>query len=1121
MSMKAGQSDQSFAKLTSEIRLLRKQNAALRRENSSLFARCNAHIRRTESQFERDVLIRLEEIDKLLIQQLSKGNRLSRLFLPFPTRLFRKVTSVIKRFTLRKEHAALRDSGLFSNEYYLSNNPDIAESRQDPLLHFLFHGAREKRNPCQYFDVEYYLDTYPDVKASGINPLAHYILRGEDEGRRPNPFFDPRYYSQQISRPEMEGLGPLEHYFKRGWLQQLNPSAEFDVKFYLGKYPDVKFNSLEPLAHFLKNGRSEGRLSCPSYQEWLRCYFTLGQEDILLVKRHIESFYFRPAFVLVLYVYPEYLKDIKIFASSIKKQLFPFSEVWLGGSPTTIDSLREVKELEDMSVGSLCFVSALPFEFFERCREGIKADYIFFSKAIPFLFPQAAYYVADVVQRNRQVSFLYCDEDVTGSLQERKRPFFKPDFDRDLVLTMDYLSNFCVIDSAHLQGASALEGDTWPALLRELVLQMINGLDGSSVYHLAEVLVSFSEDEVSLGLAEEVAVVSKELAVSSVSAAVEVTGENRIRIVREIGAEPPLVSIIIPTKNQWQLLANCLEGISNGTDYPKIEVVVVDNESSEEEALKLLTSLSEKPHYKVVPFCHDFNFSKMINLGVEASCGEILVLLNNDIEIIDRFWLRELVSQAIRQEIGCVGAKLLYPDGAIQHAGIVLGHNGLASLAFNGVKDNSGGYMNFADTVRQVSAVTAACLAVRRDIFDQVGGFDEDLPVAFNDVDFCLRVDACGLRNLYTPWVRLIHHESASRGADHESLEKTQRCAVEEARVKARWADRIYCDPYYNPNLAFDTELYSLAYPPRISKPWVAEQGFSEFKALDRVEQLNVYYGDSNYRRVLDSMQPLSVGKIDYKLPGVSVIILTKDKPEYIIPLVEGLIEQIEIFKAEGLPFEVLVGDTGSTDSKVMEFYQDKQKLVRLFSGLNYHFSRCNNWVARQAVHDTLLFLNNDIVIPSGSQALLSLRKLLWSDNKIGCVGPVLWFPDGTVQHMGIDFVSEGDMWGMPKHVCHHEMLEEVSISERTIYPAVTGAFLMTRRALFDKLGGFDERYRRECQDVAYCIDLYRLGYHNVCVNCDHIIHVENATRPKGEEDLIDRRRFLRLYGAYIEAAFL
>lgn len=1107
--------------LASKLKMVQDQNAVLRRENSSLFARCHGDNWRFGREFGSEVLARLEEIEKILALKSPQGKCSSKPRLSLIIRSFRKIVGIVKRFTRRKEYSALCNSGLFSRKYYLSNNLDVATSGQDEVLHFLFHGAKEYRNPSQYFDVKYYLETYPDVKATGMNPLAHYILSGEDEGRRPNPFFDPNYYSKQIAVTEMGAVGPLEHYISVGWIQGLNPSSEFDVGFYLRKNIDVRANALEPLAHFLKDGRKEGRLASPSYQEWLRHFCKVDAQDLSSIRRHIELFYFKPSFAIALYVEPGLLQDVSSFASALREQVYPFSEVWLGCASASTSNLEDTIKLNDFGAVDLHLVGATPGEFFEQFRDGTSADYMLFSKAIPVLSPQSLYCFADIVQRNSHAVVLYCDEDIINERGEREAPFFKPEFDNDLLLTKDYLGNLCAINSDHVRRASTPEYAAWAALLRGLTLQIVEEIDPVSIFHLAEVLVSLPRGRGSLSTSDDASIVSKVLAVSDGSATARVVDDDRIRIIREINGDPPLVSIIIPTKDKSQLLASCLEGIRHGTEYSKIEVILVDNNSSEKEAVALLASVAEEPNFKIVPFCQDFNFSSMINVGVEASRGEIVVLLNNDIEIIDRYWLKELVVEAVREEIGCVGAKLLYPDGTIQHAGIVLGHTGLATLAFRGILDGSDSYMNFADTVRQVSAVTAACLAIRREVFDRAGGFDEALPVAFNDVDFCLRVEGCGLKNLYTPLVRLVHHESVSRGADHESLEKTWRCAKEEARVKACWSDRIFRDPNYNPNLALDTEPFSLAYPPRTSKPWRVAQSSSNFRALNRIEQLNVYYGDSNYARVLDSMRPFSVEKLEQRLPGVSVVILTKDKPEYIIPLIEGLSKQRRSFEAEGLPFEILVGDTGSTDSKVLQFYRDKKELFRLFPGLSYHFSRCNNLLVKQAAYDTVLFLNNDIIIPSDSQAIVFLRRLLWSDNKIGCVGAALWFPDGAVQHMGIEFIAESALWGMPRHVCHRELVGRDSVSERAIYPAVTGAFLMTRRRLFDKLGGFDERYRRECQDVAYCLDLHRLGYQSVCANFDHIIHIENATRLKGEEDLEDRKRFLRLYGAYIEAAFL
>lgn len=284
-------------------------------------------------------------------------------------------------------------------------------------------------------------------------------------------------------------------------------------------------------------------------------------------------------------------------------------------------------------------------------------------------------------------------------------------------------------------------------------------------------------------------------------------------------AEPPLVSVIIPTKDCTELLRRCVRSLRSITEYPALELIVVDNDSRTSDARDYLSELEHLPATRVVSYPHAFNFSAINNMAVRAAQGELVALLNNDVEIVEPEWLWEMVSHALRREIGAVGARLLYPDRTIQHAGIILGINGTAGHAFRHLRSGAPGHMGRAQLVQNYSALTAACLAIRRETYLKVGGMDEQFAVAYNDVDFCLRVRALGLRNLYTPHATLIHHESKTRGAD-DTPEKRARLQKEAALLRTRWGPLLDDDPAYNPNLTLESEHFGLAWPPRVVSPW-------------------------------------------------------------------------------------------------------------------------------------------------------------------------------------------------------------------------------------------------------------------------------------------------------------
>ena len=258
-----------------------------------------------------------------------------------------------------------------------------------------------------------------------------------------------------------------------------------------------------------------------------------------------------------------------------------------------------------------------------------------------------------------------------------------------------------------------------------------------------------------------------------------------------------------------EVLRPCVESLISVTGYKNYEVIILDNGSKEKETLRYLNKLSKKENFKVVRDNGLFNYSRINNMAVTHSSGDLICLLNNDIKVIDESWLSEMVSIAVRKEVGCVGAKLLYPDGTLQHAGVILGLGGYAAHSHRGSRGDAPGYFCRAQVRQQLSAVTGACLLIKRDIYHEVNGLDETFQVAYNDVDFCLRVQMLGYQNIYTPFATLLHHESKTRGEDNDP-KKIKRFDQEKALLLSRWAHLINDDPYYNINLTRSREDFSI-----------------------------------------------------------------------------------------------------------------------------------------------------------------------------------------------------------------------------------------------------------------------------------------------------------------------
>jgi O-antigen biosynthesis protein len=414
---------------------------------------------------------------------------------------------------------------------------------------------------------------------------------------------------------------------------------------------------------------------------------------------------------------------------------------------------------------------------------------------------------------------VYADEDwMTQQGVTRCKPRFKSAWDPEAQLGFDLLDGLCVMRRASILAAGGLRAEFEPAAHYDLHCRVAIPLHCGQVIHIPSVLYHRQIPPVMDALRTRDAIASYAAAARRVAAeaAAQQTGlavnvvpspfaefVNHVR--RSLPVPIPKVSVLVPTRDHAALVRTCLKGLLTQTDYPDFEVIVLDNDSIEAATMALFAELRTDPRARVLRVPGSFNFSAINNVGAQASTGEVLLFLNNDVEILDSSWLREMVSEVMRPDIGCVGAKLLYSDGTVQHAGVILQHGPLAmhicrmdDAADTGVDGRLAG-------TRDYLAVTGACLAIRRSVFDQVGGFDEEhLAVAYNDIDLCLKVNDAGYRNICTPFASLLHLESASRGQDHTCEEKQKRAQHEQDHASAKWIDRFEHDPYHNPNVRLD-----------------------------------------------------------------------------------------------------------------------------------------------------------------------------------------------------------------------------------------------------------------------------------------------------------------------------
>jgi GT2 family glycosyltransferase len=421
------------------------------------------------------------------------------------------------------------------------------------------------------------------------------------------------------------------------------------------------------------------------------------------------------------------------------------------------------------------------------------------------LRPHALLELALVLDRFPDAEIIYSDEDEIDRDGRRSEPKFKPAWSSDYLVATDYMGDLTLLRRQRVQQVggwrSCLEG----SCDHDLKLRITEQVAADQIIHLAKVLVHMPHADKA---ASSVTLLRDLVARRGCRASIKTATAGLPRL-RYLAGEP-LVSLIIPTRDRSDLLELCLRTVLQRTTYRAFEIIVVDNDSKETATFRLFQRLQQDSRVRILNSPGAFNFSALNNLAVREARGDLLGLINSDIEVVDGEWLDEMVGLAVRADVGCVGAKLSFPNGRIQHAGVTIGLWGVAGHGQRFLPNDAPGYMNQMCYTHEVSAVTAACLVVRKSVYVEVGGFDESkLKVAFNDVDFCLKVRDAGYRNLWTPFAELVHHESASRGFDY-SPAKAKRSVLEANVIRRRWGPTLFNDPYYSPNLTLDRQDFSV-----------------------------------------------------------------------------------------------------------------------------------------------------------------------------------------------------------------------------------------------------------------------------------------------------------------------
>ena len=565
------------------------------------------------------------------------------------------------------------------------------------------------------------------------------------------------------------------------------------------------------------------------YEQWLQLYEARGEEALAPLRDQVAALANPPLISVIMPVYNAPEKWLRRAIESVRQQVYERWELCIADDASPNPQVRAVLE-DAMRSDSRIKIVFRPLNGHisaasNSALELATGEFVALLDHDDELPPQALARMALEIDRHPEGTFFYSDEDKIDETGRRFEPYFKPDFLPDLLTGQNCLSHLSVIRTTAVREVGGFRRGLEGSQDWDLALRITERCGPAKVHHVPEVLYHWRTVQGSTSLA----VSEKSYSVTAARQALydhfsrrklavqlqEVDG-GHWRVIYPLPSPAPLVSLVIPTRNCVDLLRTCVASILQLTDYPAYEILIVDNQSDDPATLAWLGEIvTMDSRVRVLAYDRPFNYSAINNFAAQQARGAIVGLLNNDLECISSDWLREMASHAVRAEIGCVGAMLYYPNNTIQHAGIVLGLGGVANHAFCRMPRGTDGYMNRGRLVQNYSAVTAACLLVRREVYLQVGGLNErDLAVAFNDVDFCLRVRAAGYRNLWTPFAEFYHHESASRGLDESPVERA-RFISEVEYMQRTWGPLLAQDPAYNRNLSVDLDGFKLARPPR------------------------------------------------------------------------------------------------------------------------------------------------------------------------------------------------------------------------------------------------------------------------------------------------------------------
>ena len=623
------------------------------------------------------------------------------------------------------------------------------------------------------------------------------------------------------------------HYWNVGRIENRRCNFEdFDIRAYLALNPDLEsvFGKDYGAAtdHYYKSGQFEERLTSfleikgtRSYEKWIIHYDLQSPTRNFRYFNNIRNFTDKPLVSVVIPVWKPDLRLLKECVYSVFNQIYDNWELCIVDDCSNSRNVEaELEKFARQNVRVKYKLNTKHTHISSTLNDGIKmssGSYICFLDQDDLLSYYALYQIVKAINDDHRLKWIYTDEDKISENGMRKSPHFKSDWNYDLLTSINYISHLSCIERKTLQKVGQFRVGYEGSQDWDLYLRLSDILKESEIHHIPKILYHWrihSSSTSSHGVVKDYAISSAKKALSShfksqeaeVTLSNESLGDNRWHV-SFVHSSKPRICLIVPTKDRLDVLEPCVDSILTKTEYPNFELLIIDN-NSEEEKTRLYLNLLQDKRVMVYNDRKAFNHSRIMNDAVKRTQGDYVCFLNNDTEVISANWLCEMVGDAMRPEVGCVGAKLLYPNGEVQHAGVITGLRGVAGH----VKNCDRGFIRY-DCKQNYSAITGACMLMKKTHFKKVNGFDEvHLPTHFNDVDLCLKLRKKGLNIVYNPKSVLYHHESASRGlpSDKENNEDFNKAVH---FIRSKWKETLATDKYYNPNYSYEFEGFKLSFP--------------------------------------------------------------------------------------------------------------------------------------------------------------------------------------------------------------------------------------------------------------------------------------------------------------------